>query len=169
MGLERKHNFFLLLGLELGGSEMQCRNMTLSQWLQELLLASTVGMLVVYLVCKWPSKANKQVDPFCEMCAVHFVQPNAARPICPTAIKQLKLILKVRTLWVTPQFMGFALSLSLPIAFISQTSPKFKCKKEPWLKGLRFSWPLFSTEVQLHRRMQSPVGGWGDDTFTLHM
>lgn len=50
------------------------------------------------------------------------MQLNTTRSVCPTAIKQLKLILKVRALQITPPFMHFALSLSLPVAFISQSS-----------------------------------------------
>lgn len=41
------------------GSPCGYRNMTLSQWLQELILAWTVGMFIFDLVFKWPSRANK--------------------------------------------------------------------------------------------------------------
>lgn len=42
-----------------GGQQIQCRNLTLSQWQQELILALTVGMFIFFSVFKWPSRANK--------------------------------------------------------------------------------------------------------------
>lgn len=57
MRLERTTSLFMdKIGW---GSPCGYRNMTLFQWLQELILAWTVGMFIFDLVFKWPSRANK--------------------------------------------------------------------------------------------------------------
>lgn len=150
MGLERKHNCscFLLPRLELGGATNVVQKHDLVPRTVRAHPGLDCGHACLLLSFQVAHRVNKQVNPLRETdCAFRAAEHDQSS--CPAAMKQLKLIFKVRTLQITPQFMHVTLSLCQPITFINQKSyMKIKWIKEPWLKGLEVCWPLMNTKVR---------------------